>query len=450
MTRSNWFRRSVTVVVAALGFAACSTVDDLLEANNPEEIREDQLDDETLATVLANSVLARMTEEYSDDIIWVGSLPTDEQVSGINWPDTKDLGKRLLPYDASDANGMYRALQRLRFMGDSISSRLRNLLPNPNADRRMALVLAHAGYAYTFMAEYLCEATINVGATRFTPQQLADTAMARFDAAIAVATAAGAGANDVRNLALVGLARAATAANNKPRVMAAAAQVPSNFIWWVEYKNNVVNNSMQGNVTGGNHNLSVHPRFLSAFGTYGQTIPVTAQTDPRIQFMAAPRLGHDAATQLYTPFQPLAYSGYTGTLQTGPVGTRPILFTNDTDIRLASYLDAMHNYYEAAGPTGTGPEGTTLQFVNARRAVGNQPAVNLSGAALMAELREQRGRDLFLGGFRVGDLRRWKAQGVGDFWPSGPHPNPTMGTYGTMECFPIPLAEYVGNPNITR
>jgi hypothetical protein len=230
---------------------------------------------------------------------------------------------------------------------------------------------------------------------------------------------------------------------NRAKVMSAASQVPSNFVWWVEYKDQVNANVMVEKTTGGNHQYGVHPNLLKNWGTYGQTIPVTAQTDPRVQFNPTPRTGHDARTILYTPFQPQSYSGWSPTAR--------VAFTNDTDIRLGSYLDAMHNYYEAAGPTGTGPEGTTLEYVNKRRAVGRQAPVTLSGAALMAELREQRFRDLFMGGFRIGDLRRWKAPGgPGDFFPSGTHPNPVLGQYGTTECFPIPLSEYIGNPNIKK
>lgn len=444
------FRRVAGLVLAgslAIGIASCDTVDDLLEAENPANINEDQLDDETLITVLVASVQGALASEYDNDIIWIGTLPTDDQVSGVNWPGTQELGRRILPYDAGDANGMFRAHSRNRFMADSIASRLTTLLPrvgaDPTKDRRMALVLAHAGYAYTLMAEYMCEATINVSSKVYTPVELATIAIQKFEQAITVANAAGASAADVKNLANVGIARAAMVTANKAKAMSAAAQVPASFIWWVEYKDQVDSNVMREKTTGGNHHYGVHPNLLDAWGTYGQTIPITAQTDPRVQFNPTARVGHDARTILYTPFQPQSYSDWS------PTNTRAA-FTNDTDIRLGSYLDAMHNYYEAAGPTGTGPEGSTLEFVNKRRAVGKQAAVTLTGADLMTELREQRFRDLFMGGFRIGDLRRWKAQGVGDFFPKGTHPNANLGEYGPVECFPLPISEYIGNPNIKR
>jgi hypothetical protein len=447
MFRLPSFRRGAALLFAAgLLIASCDQVDELLEAENPANINEDQLDDETLISVLVASAVGALAREYDEDIIWVGTLPTDDQVSGVNWPQTQELGRRILTYDAADAQGMFRALQRARFMNDSVASRLTTLLPkvgaDPTKDRRMAVVLAHAGYVYTLMAEYLCEATINVGSKIYTPTELANIAVQKFEQALTIANAVGASAADVKNLANVGIARASMVTGNKAKTMSAAAQVPASFIWWVEYKDQVNANVMVGKTTGGSHQYGVHPNLLDAWGTYGQTIPVSAQTDPRVQFNPTPRTGHDARTILYTPFQPQSYSGWSATAR--------VAFTNDTDIRLGSYLDAMHNYYEAAGATGTGPEGTTLEFVNKRRAVGRQAPVTLTGAALMTELREQRFRDLFMGGFRIGDLRRWKAQGVGDFFPTGTHPNPVLGEYGTAECFPIPLSEYIGNPNIKK
>lgn len=428
---------------ATLPFA-CSSVDKLLEAENPGAIDESQLTDATLIPILVNSVTGSLAAMYDDPFIWRGSMFTDEQITGINWEATARLNQRIVTYNDGDANTVFAAVSRLRFMGDSVAGRLRNLLETPNSDERLALVLAHAGYGYVMMAEIMCEATLNVGPDIYSPVQLADFAIPRFQEAITIAEAAG--ADDVANLARVGLARAALLKGDDALVMSAAAAVDNDFVWWVEYHPDVAENVMFTRITGANHALGMHPKFLQ--GTFGQQELIETQTDPRIQHTPDWSLGHNSLTQLYKPMQSLPYSGFNG--EAFAEGGEPVLYERGTDIKLGSWLEAMHHYYEAAGPSGTGPAGTTLEFVNARRAFGNQEPVDLSGDALMAELREQRARDLFLGGFRLGDLRRWKAQGVGDFFPTGIHPTADWGPYQDAECYPLPLQEYVGNPNITR
>ena len=448
MIRTKAFRRGALTLAAGVALAAvsCSQVDDLLEANNPEDIREDQLSNPQLIRVLVNSVPGALAGFYDEDFIWIGSMITDEQVSGINWEGTARVSQRILPFTSGDADGMFSSISGYRFLGDSIAGRLRTLLEEPNSDEQLAQTLAHAGYGYTLMGEAMCEATLNVGSEIYSPKQLAEFGIPRFEEAIQIATAAGEDGEDILNLARVGLARAALLAGDKARVMQAAQQVPLDFDYWVEYQDNVNSNSMEGRVTGANHALGVHPVFLN--GTFGDQDLVATQTDPRIQHTTRWTLGHNALTKLYKPYQSLPYSGFNG--ETIADGGEPDLYDEDTDIKLASGLEAMHHYYEAAGPTGTGPRGTTLEFVNERRAFGNQAPVDLSGAELMAALREQRGRDMYLGGFRLGDLRRWKAEGLGDFFPKGIHPNADWGLYGDAECFPLPSSEYEGNPNIRR
>ncbi len=105
----------------------------------------------------------------------------------------------------------------------------------------------------------------------------------------------------------------------------------------------------------------------------------------------------------------------------------------------------------------SGNDAAVLTFVNTRRAFGNQAAlVGVTGQALRTELRNQRARDLFMGGFRLGDLRRWTRYDVGNgqqtggsYFPTGAHPNSEWGDYGAWTCYPIPLDEYTGNPNLT-
>ena len=69
----------------------------------------------------------------------------------------------------------------------------------------------------------------------------------------------------------------------------------------------------------------------------------------------------------------------------------------------------------------------------------------LSGAALMAELAEQRARDFYLTGQRLGDLRRYAKAG-NDIFPAGKYPL-FNDSYGTAKCFIVPLSEKAGNPN---
>jgi hypothetical protein len=434
-------------VGASVAITGCDAVDDLLRAENPAAIGEADLDDPTLVNVLVNSVVGSLAAWYDDPFIWRGSMITDEQVSGINWEQTARLNQRLVRFDEGDASGMFNAASRYRFIADSIAGRLESLLPNPGQNRNMALVMAHAGYSYTLMAEVMCEAVLDVGSEILSSVQLAERAIPRFEKAITVAQAAN--APDIANMARVGLARAALLAGNNAKVMSAAAAVPANFVWWVEYEVGVMANSMQSRVTGANHALGVHPRFVQ--GSWLQQSQQAALTDPRIQHFPSWRTGHNALSPLYTPYQGIRYSEYNG--QALATGGQPVLYGQSTNIQLASGVEAMHHYYEAAGPNGTGPLGTTLDFVNARRAVGKQAPVTLSGDALMAELRDQRARDTYMGGFRLGDLRRYAAKGINDpnhSFPSGTHPTPGWGDYGDASCYPLPLSEFVGNPNIKR
>jgi hypothetical protein len=183
------------------------------------------------------------------------------------------------------------------------------------------------------------------------------------------------------------------------------------------------------------------------FGTQNLS---SCETDPRIQHTSSWTYGHNVLTKLYKPYQGLRFSGYSGkTLSTAGVvaGTDVKLYEAATSITLADNLEAQHDFAEADGPTAA-----TAALVNARRAVGNQGVVTLTGAALMAELRNQRGRDLFMSGLRLGDLRRWKRQSVGDFFPTGPHVNTAISPstwpgYSDATCYPIPLPELQNNPN---
>lgn len=153
--------------------------------------------------------------------------------------------------------------------------------------------------------------------------------------------------------------------------------------------------------------------------------------DPRLPPLGTSRLGLNS-NPIFPPQRPYSYTGWSATT----VQTIDIT----TNIKFATGLEAQYDIAEADGGTAS-----TLAFVNARRAVGNQAPVTLTDAALMTELRNQRARDFYLTGQRLGDLRRYLKAGI-NLYPKGKYPVfPDF--YGTKTCFIVPLSEKAQNPN---
>ena len=416
----------VSVITLAVGsFVAC---DQLLEVENQAAIDDVDLNDPSLATTLANSALGR-AQRFYDDLSWFSAVFTDEAVNGHNFIQWKEIDLRQMR-DDNDLDH-WEIIHEWRYLADTVATRLESLLPT--ADNRTAQSYAFAGYAYVFAGEFMCESPINVSSEVFTSAQITAMAIPRFQKAITIATAARAAggaaattADNIINLAKVGLGRAHLQLGDKAAAIAAVNGVPANYVWMMRYSLNTTgeNNLFRAATTGANRYFGVGPEFRNL-------------NDPRIRHATTSVFGHNNFTPLFTPFQVSSFSGW---LPTGA----GVAYAQDTGIRFASGLEARYIRAEAEGPTAT-----TLALVNERRAVANQAPLTATDASLMAELREQRRRDFYADAHRLGDLRRYKAQGIGDFWPKGLHPNGEQwGNYGTSECLPIPRDEKTGNPGI--
>lgn len=416
--------------------------DQILDVDNPDEILATDLTDPQLIEQLATSAVGEFQNYYDDPIIWRGGMITDEQITGINWENTARISQRILEDSGTGQGGMFGNISRIIVMADTATALLTDFVDNPGSDPRIATTLAFGGYGYVFMAETLCEATVKVSAEIFSSDEVMEMAVPRFEQAITVAQAAG--DSDLENLARTGLARAHLWLGNSEAVKSAAAPVPEDFVYWAYYSTNSgrENNTLFARISGANHALGVHPRFVQ--GEWLEQGLVETQIDPRIQHLPDWRTGHNALSPLYTPFAGRRFSVYNGEAQA--FGGEPAEYTQDMDIAIADGIEARHHFAEADGPTAA-----TLAFVNERRAYGNMdPLVDPTPDEIMEELREQRARDTYMSGIRLGDLRRWAKQGVGNFFPTGRHPTEEWGLYGDAECYPIPDSEFEGNPNISR
>jgi hypothetical protein len=149
------------------------------------------------------------------------------------------------------------------------------------------------------------------------------------------------------------------------------------------------------------------------------------------------------------PLSPPSYSTFNNTV--AGAAFAPVI-----SVRFASGLEAQYIAAEANGPTAA-----TLNFVNTRRAAGGQIALTLTPGdpQIMVELRDQRRRDFYLDNHRLGDLRRYKTYLGVDEFPKGPYPGSTSGQIyneaadelrTSSTCWPLPINEINGNPNIPK
>jgi hypothetical protein len=481
------FRCAVVAAGVALGLAAACSFEDILQVENPAEIPVGSLDDPKLLQVRLNGVTGAFQDAYTEPVIEWANFLTDEVLTGLNWEDYARVNQRIASYLEGPTNQIFSELSRSLRIANDLAEDIRGWAAadaTKNFDAALARSLIFAGYSATVLAENMCQSVIspdpdNPSSEILSQLQTFQVAVPYLTEGLSLAQTVTTAAlrDSLSNLARTGLARAYMGLGDWANAATYANQVQPTFRWfmrWVDIPGG--RSPLQGISQGGNFTHGIHPNFTGvhpSFNGTGFTFTnnnvIAPQTDPRIQHFVTDRTGHNGLTPLYKLIQGLRYGDYTGrTIApasaacpacTGSVdSTLPLIAEFATDIMLADYVEAQHQYYEALLMQDTvANAAVALAFVNARRAVGNQPAVTLGGRALVTELRNQRARDLFMGGFRLPDLRRWTRFdpgngpfAAGSYFPTGAHPNPTWGTYGAWTCFPIPIQEYEGNQNVQR
>ena len=413
-------------------FGAC---DNLLEVTNPSAITEDNLagDDKTIS-FMVNGIQGEFRREYA----WLAAhsaVFTDEAIQGHPWSPWNAYDQRNLTADSPAYDGLsYQLLQRARGTADELIPKMETALGSRAANSvELAKANAYGGYAFVLLADFLCEAPVNVSAPK-SQTELYGIAVQRFEKAITIATAARGktGADEVLNIAKVGLARTQLNLGDKAKAIQAATGVPATFAAWVRYNSDAsdwqVYNFMHwfaGYRFAGELDLALDPGQFS--GT----------TDVRVPYDRTLRRLGNGLRDGFLPYQPSSFSDWAPGKQS--------MFGETTSIRFASGLEARYIIAEAGGLSNA----DLRAFINERRAVGNLAAFAGSDAELARELLNQRYRDFFLDGHRMGDLRRYKKLYQLDLWPKGTMPGLTQ-QYGTQECWPIAASEVNSNPNIPR
>jgi len=419
-------RRAPAVALALLVGSAAAGCNNLLDVTNPAFISEEQLTDPALEQLVVNGVVGEFQYAYGYYALYSSAM-TDEGFFDHTQVDIRELTLRNILESNTVNAAIYSNLHRARQSAEDGIDRLTAMLGDAAAAKsvNMATIMAYGAYAYTLLGEGFCESTVD-GSAPFTSDQMLQKGIDMFDRAIATAQAAGssAAATDIINMARVGAARAALKMGDATKATSYASQVPAGYEKYVWYSANSVRENNIFNVPAGTSGswMSMGPVFQ-------------ALDDPRTPKTTRTDIRGLNSNPIFPPQIPIMFQGWDATTEDNQI-------ENATSIKFATGLEAQYVVAEAQGPTAA-----TLTFVNARRAVGGKPPVNLTGDDLMEELRWQRAIDLYLTGQRLGDLRRYKAKLGIDLFPSGKFPVSSE-VYSDATCFVIPLTEKNANPNV--
>ena len=391
--------------------------------------------------------------DLNEGIGQMTALLSDEFLNAETFSTRVEVDRRATDDNNQTTLQTFQDIQRSRSTSDLVASRFRQFLPD---DPRGAEVQALAAYTLVLMGEAYCngvptsvvnaDGSFTYGAPQ-TGNQLFTTALAKFDSAIAVATAAGADGVEALNLARIGKARTLIDLNRYAEADAAVAAVPSGFNYSIQHSEN----------TGRQQNAIFSYNYLERRFTVGNQegtngLPFVASGDPRVPTFRNPLnsgVGFDGETPLFLTTKyperkaptPLA------------IGAEARLIQAEAALKagnLVTFL-AMLNAARANAPTYTATGATTEQPLPKPAAL---TAADIPATAAGREnlLFRERALTLYLTSHRLGDLRRLISQygrNSESVFPTGPY-NPgsasKAGTvYGTDVNLPIP-AEEENNP----
>lgn len=424
--------RGAAVLGVLLWASAC---DGLLEVDTPSRIPAEELEAPANAELLVNGMIGDF-ECAAGAYVVMGGLIGDELVDATQTADRYPYDRRNISpadrrYSAFDCAGLgvYLPLNRARASADNNLARLEAWTDAevPNRQRLIGLSALHAGYSLVLLGEGFCSGTISsldasreiVYGPELTPAQLQTEAEARFTRAIAaVGTPATSADSSTLNAARLGRARARLNLGRYAEARADAALIPAGF---------------RRNLTASGASARRENRVWAQNGLNNEATSVgdlyRRLRDPRVPTDSVPRSATD----------PRVKSSVTGVA----LWRQGKYSTAAAPIPLARYEEAHLIIAEVDARAGNLP--SAIAILNQFRTRGGQPAfAGTTQAEVLAEVVEQRRRELFLEGHHLGDLIRFNLP----FTPAPGTPYHGGGAYGDSRCMPLPDIERNNNPLI--
>ena len=431
--QARWAASVAAIALAAVVPTACDTLKDPLEVSPASRIPAVPLEVPGNAKLLSDGAVADFECAFGAYVTQGGTVGEEfiyaQQTASRAPYDRRNTTKDDIDYatNACTALGVYTPLQTARYTNENLLALLTQWTDAqvavgpapPNRTNLMSIAATYAGFSLTLLGEGFCtmavsrvnkDLTLSYGG-EIQRDSVFKLAVVRFSEAITHATAA---SNlPMLRASYVGRARAKLNLGDYAGAKADALLVPPGFILNAAADADPVRR--QNRVVGENNSIN---RGLSV-GTSYRTL-----SDPRVPVTATTTVSPTGITHFYQT----KYA------------------TAATPIPLATYEEAQLIIAEAEIRANT-PAGraAALPILDASRTRGSQGAfAGTTHEAYLAELIDQRRRELFAESHHLGDIIRFNVPVTpvaGTAYHFG-------GNYGTQICLPLPSAERLNNPLI--
>jgi hypothetical protein len=449
------FRSAAPIGAMALAMVvlnACSVQDSLLEQQQPQIIRPADVQNSTGALALYTGALGRFRTALNggnnnQETIWnFEGLMTDELQSADSFSQRNDADQRATQTNDGVMQVTYERAQQSRGYARDAINALKSYAPDSTT--KIAEMYTEIGFMELTLGQAFCNG-IPLGqtvdavpqySTPLTNIQVFQSAITKFDSALALLTGTDAQTAFVRNATLIAKARAQVDLGQFAAAATTVSAIPTAYAYLITYSQTTQSNewwqmgtSSKRYSVGDSLDPTRTQRILNA-------IPFFSAGDPRVKSKPANGVGLDTKT----PFTELTNWGRED----------PIALVAGIDARLIE-AEAQIQQKTPAGWAAANGILNTLRAAPPKYGNFTIPAIT---PALPLPLSQTEAEDQFFRekafwqfgrGERFSDLRRLVRQynrPQNTVWPSGQFPPLKGGTFGDKVNFPVPDSER-SNPN---
>ncbi len=424
-------KTSMLLVAALAVSAGCG----LLDTDQPNIVEPDDVESEAGALARRDGAISDFAFAqdgdgtlFEDGHILLSGLMADEFMLSTTPPTEQEVDQRRVFENNGTVYDMFHNLHRARAATEAAATALRDLRAEPDADNFIGEMLSLAGFTYLYFGESFCsgvpfsrlEGDQIVYGEPQTTDEMFQTAVARFDAALAEPGVVAEEEPQITYLAAVGKGRALLDRGLFADAAAAVAGVPTEFQYLTEHADSPLRlqNAIYSYSIGWLWSVS------DLEGDVG--LPFRTAEDPRVPFFDEESAGLDNTTPQFTLLKYPDFSASVvvadgiearlieaeAALQGADLGGMTTILN---DLRAGQGLDPL-------GVPGSQDEGVDLLF-------------------------SERAFWMFATGHRLGDMRRLIRQygrSADQVFPSGVYLK--GGNYGDDVNLPLPQEEG-NNPN---